>query len=112
MREQKVIKQSKNFSKRDLVNSKAGYPLQEFDGEMEIKNVVALAMAEVKEDDDEKEVTIIVTEDKQYFTSISATIYDAMPDVIDILDEENKVNLRILKRESKGGRDFLSVVVL
>lgn len=112
MREQKIISQSNNFTKRDMVNSKAGYPLQDFDGQMEIKNVKAAAMTEVVEDGEKKEVSIIVTDDNQYYTSISATIYDSMPDIIDILDDETKVDLRIIKRESKSGREFLSVIVL
>lgn len=113
MREQKIINQSNNFTKRDMVNSKAGYPLQDFDGsKMEIKNVKAAAMTEVVEDGEKKEVSIIVTDDNQYYTSISSTIYDSMPDIIDILDDETKVDLRIIKRESKSGREFLSVIVL
>lgn len=110
-----IINASHNFSKRDTINSRSGYPLQEFDGStMEIPEVVACAMMKDTDEDtgEIKNISVIKTKDSHYFTSISETVYDTMDAVIEILDEEGSVSLRVDKRQSKSKRDFLTLLVL
>lgn len=111
-----VIASAGGFSKRDVLNSKNGIPMKDFDGEsMMIPNVVKAAIAEATDEEtgEIKYISVLVTDDQTYFTSISGTIYDSMPDLIDILEDEQKINVRINKRVSKGNkRDFLTMTVL
>lgn len=111
-----VIASVGGFSKRDVLNSKNGIPMKDFDGDsMMIPNVVKGAIAEATDEEtgEIKYISVLVTDDQTYFTSISGTIYDSMPDVLDILEDEQKINVRINKRVSKGNkRDFLTITVL
>ena len=111
-----VIASVGNFNKRDALNSKNGIPMKDFDGDcMTIPNVVKAAIAETTDEEtgEIKNISILVTDDQTYFTSISSTIYDSMPEMMDILEDESKVNVRINKRVSKGNkRDFLTMTVL
>lgn len=112
MREIKLS--TKNFSRRDIINSRAGKPLQDFDGSKKIEHVTAAAIA--KDTDEEtgeiRDVGIIKTADAEYYTTISATVLDSMDAVVEIIDDEGEIDLRIDKRKSNGGRDFLTLIVL
>ena len=108
----KVIEQSKNFTKKDFINSRNGSPLQEFAGEK--LTVTACAIMEgVDEKQQPIEIGNIVTTEGS-FTTISANIIDSIRDIIDMEAEEGAVSydIKINKRKSKQGRDFLSLIVL
>lgn len=109
-----IINKSTGFTKRDLVNSRAGNPLQDFEKSMTINNIMAIATC--KDTDEEtgeiKNVGILRTSDMVYYTTISETVFDTLDDVIDILDEEGEISVRVDKRRSNSGRDFLTLVVL
>lgn len=111
-----ILSSTGGFNKRDALNSKNGIALQDFEGDsMVIPNVVKAACAtNVDEDTGElKNVSILVTEDQTYFTSISSTIFENMDDLMDILEDEKKIDVRINRRVSKGNkRDFLTLTVL
>lgn len=105
---------STNFTKRDMLNSRAGVPLKDFEESITINNVISAAvLSDVDEDTSEiKDVGVIVTADKTYYTTISATIIDTMEDLIDILNEEGNVDIRVNKRLSNNKREFLTMVIL
>lgn len=110
-----VIMSTKNFSKRDGINCRSGLPLQDFDGSSQtIENIVAAAIMKDTDTDtgEIKDISVLKTGDNYYYTSISATICDNMEEVIDLIDDEGTINVRIDKRRSKGNRDFLTLVVL
>lgn len=105
---------SHNFSKKDIINSKNGIPLQDFEGDStELRNITKAAMIEDvdPETGETKYITVLVIGD-DYYTSISGTIYDSMGDVLDVMADEEKVDMRINRRKSKGGRDFLTLNIL
>lgn len=110
----KVIEQSENFTKRDSINSRNGYPLQD----LEDKMILEISACAIMEDDDEetgerKEIGVLVTSEKEYYTTISGTVIDALYDLGDILKEEGNVRVRIGKRKSKGaGRTFLTLDII
>lgn len=109
----KTTLQTKNFSKRDGMNSRNGFPLQDLDNKETIKVTAAAIMEDNDEETGEvKEIGVIVTPEKQYFTTISSTVIDAMYDLIDIMDEEGETSIRLDKRQSKGGREFLTITIL
>ena len=111
-----ILSSTGGFNKRDALNSKNGIALQDFEGDsMVIPNVVKAACATNTDEDtgELKNVSILVTEDQTYFTSISSTIFENMEDLMDILEDEQKIDVRINRRVSKGNkRDFLTLTVL
>jgi len=111
-----LIAKTNNFTKKDEINCKNGFALQDFEGDsITLENVTKAAMMETTDSDtgELKEVSVLVTDDDQYMTSISSTIYDIMADLIDIIDEQGSASIRINKRKSKGaGRTFLTATIL
>lgn len=105
-----ITKATKNFTKKMVINSRNGIPMQD-----NVGNIMVVAAAVMTDTDEEtgepKDVGVIVTSDKTFMTCISATIIDTLPDLIDIVDEEGETEVRIDKRKSKGGRDFLTLTI-
>lgn len=108
-----LIKATNNFTKRDLLNSKSGISLQDFSSNGDFP-VTAAAIIEVVDEEtgDIQNVTTLVTPDKDYVTSISQNIYETTQELIDIINEEGEVSVSVRKAKSKGGRDFLSMIIL
>lgn len=109
-----VVRKTNSFGARDMANSANGIPLQEIadTGSCEITVTAAALIEDVDEDGSIREATCLVTEDKQYYTSISNSIYNSAGFIIDIIEDEGKANVRIEKRRAKSGRDFLVAIVL
>lgn len=108
-----IIENTNNFTKRDSMNSRNGLPLQDLDDKSTIKVTTAAILEDVDEETGErKEIGVIRTPDKLYYTTISATVIDTMHDLIDIINEEGDVEIRLGKRKSKGGREFLTITIL
>ena len=108
-----ILKQSKNFTKRDSINSRNGEALSLLNDNQTIVVGASCIMNTI--DESTGEITpcgVIVSDEKHYYTTISGTIIDVLPDLIDILDEEEAVEVRINKRKSKAGRDFLTLTIL
>lgn len=114
-----IVKASNNFGKKELINSRSGYALQE----CEDKSVLAVTKAAIvmgpdPETGEEKEVAVLITADGECYTSISKTVREATDEVIDWLDDEEllesdgSVHIRLLKRKSKGGREFLMLNIV
>ena len=109
-----IIRQSAKFSKKDTINSRNGYALKDVENG-EVLTVTACAqMTNTDEETGElKYVTVLVTPEKEYYTAISAMIYDAAPDLIDMLDDvDSAVEIKVGKRNSKAGREFLTMTIL
>lgn len=103
-----------NFTKRDEINSRNSFALQDLeDG----KNLTLTKAAIIQRPDNEtgeiKNVAIMVTEDGTVYSAISETVCDIMEDIVDLMNEENApIDVRLNKRKSKAGREFLSLTVL
>ena len=109
----KITNQTEKFTKRDSANSRNGLPLQELEHKSTLHIIAAAIMEDTDEETNEtKEIGVFVTGEKEYYTTISATVIDTMYDLIDIMSDEGEVDVRIEKRKSKGGREFLSLVIL
>lgn len=108
-----IIANTRNFTRRDAINCKNAEPLQDYvDSFTEINNVTKAAMLEVTDEEtgEIKYVSVIITDDMVY-TSISATIYETIGDLIDIIDDEGHADIMVKRRKAKSGRDFLSMFV-
>lgn len=102
------ISNTSNFTRRDAVNSRNGIALQDVENGYTF-NVISAAQIETVDEEtgERKEVSVLKSDDNQYYTSISATVYDVMDDLIDIIDDEGSCKVRVDKRKSKQGRDFI-----
>lgn len=105
-----IIDSTSNFTKWDFINSKNGYALQDEAGNT--LNVCKAAILDVEDEDGQKKVSVMVTEDGQYYTAISKSVYEVMGDIIDLITDEGMARVKINIRKSKGGRDFLTVFVI
>lgn len=105
-----IINATSNFTKWDFINSKNGYALQDEAGNT--LNVTRAATLDVDDEEGQKKVSVLVTEDGQYFTAISKSVFEVMDDIIDLITDEGMARVKINSRKSKGGRDFLTVFVI
>lgn len=101
-----------NFTKKDSINARNGFPLQDEENGLVIHVSKAAILEDVDGDTGElKEVSVITDSEGKVYTSVSASIMDIMDDVIDLLDAGESVTLTLVKRESKGKRTFLTFMV-
>lgn len=105
---------TKNFTKRDEINARNSLALQDLeDGTIITATKAGLIQRPDAETGEVKTVSVIITEDGTAYSAISATVCDIMGDIIELMDDENaSLELRLNKRKSKAGREFLSLTVL
>lgn len=109
----KLLTATKNFDKKDLINSRNGLSLQDEENGFVIEVTKAATMEDTDEETGEiKKISVLIDPEGKTYTSISATVDDIMDDVIELLDEGEPISLRLLKRKSNGGREFLSFQVM
>lgn len=106
-------KATNNFTKKDAINSRNSFALQDLD-DTTILTVIKAAIVQRPdlETGEDKEVSILVTNDGEVYSAISATVCETMCDIIDLLEEEGTLAIRLNKRKSKAGREFLSLTIL
>lgn len=114
-----ILSQTHNFSKRDMVNARNGFSLQSLDDGTKL----AIHSCAVIHDDKsnptyegEHDVAILITDDGTAYTAISATVVESTHDIIDIMNEledsDEMLYIRVCKRTSKGGKEFLTLTLL
>lgn len=109
----RLLAATKNFDKKDLINSRNGLSLQDEENGFVIEVTKAATMEDTDEETGElKKISVLIDPEGKTYTSISATVDDIMDDVIELLDEGEPISLRLLKRKSNGGREFLSFQVM
>lgn len=105
-----ILSQSRAFTKKDFINSRNGMALQEVAGET-LKIVSCAIILDDSDEDGEKKIGTIITE-SEVFTTISENIIQSIEDIIEIeADGETDIQVRISKRKSKAGRDFLTMTI-
>lgn len=103
-----------NFTKRDAINARNSFALQDLDNGAELIIVKAGILNRPDlETGETKEVAVLITEDNTVYSSISATVCETLGDIVDIIEDEHApISIRLNKRKSKGGREFLTITVL
>lgn len=103
-----------NFTKRDEINSRNSFALQDMeDGAVFQVSKAALVNRPDLETGEQKEVAVLVMDDGTVYSAISATVCDVLDDIVDLIEDEGApVTVRLNKRKSKAGREFLSLTVL
>lgn len=110
----KVIQGSEKFTKRMAISvGSAGISMKDLEDGVQIP-VTAAALVEDKDNEtgEDKVIACFVDPNGAIYSSISNNIVDVVPDVIELLNEEGQVDIRLLKRKSKSDRLFLSIIVL
>lgn len=105
-----IIKATKSFSKRDAINSVNGLALQEH-ADSDIVVTSAALIETIDDNGETKSVSVLVGENQDYYTSISSAVYNSTDILIELIDEEGQVTVTIEKRESKGGRPYLVMMI-
>lgn len=109
----KLISGTKNITKKDVVNASTGIALKDCNGET--ITIVACAILEDvdKETGEIKTVTLFKGDDGTAYSAISSSVADAADDIIDIINEDGKVDCKVSIRKSKGqNRDFIALTLI
>lgn len=109
-----IMSSTKYFTKKDEINSRNSMALQDLDsGTILTVQKAALLQRKDLETSETKDVAILVTDDGEVYSAISAIVCDLMDDLIELIDESaEEVQVRLNKRKSKAGREFLSLTIL
>lgn len=76
-------------------------------------NVVAVGtFQDTDKDGNAVVVSALKTKDGDIYTSISATVANAMEMLDDILTDEGSVNVKVLESTSNGGRKFYQLAII
>lgn len=110
----KTIVASKGFTKKMSISlSASGISMKDLKDNAEIKLSAAALVEDTDIDTGEvKKVAAFVDQNGNIYSSISANAIDVTEDIVSLLDDGEEVTVRLLKRKSKAGRDFLSLVVI
>lgn len=100
-----------NFSKIDKINSRNGVALKECDG-LTIKVKALATGTDADENGEVRNVGVIVTPENEYYTTISGSAIDVIDDSIELIDEGMELSLRITKRTSSKGREFITLTAI
>lgn len=110
----KAIKTAtKNFTKKMAINIGMGTPLKDA-ADTVLESIQAAAIVEDvdRETGEIKVAAAIVDGNGAVYTSISATVLESIPDIIELIDDGEEFDVRVIVRTSKAGREFLTLNVL
>lgn len=103
---------TKNIGKMELFNAKsASIALQTVS---ETLTVTGAAIADETNTDSGEisEVGYIFDKDGNVYGTISATVIDMLPALIDLLDEISELPMTVVHRKAKSGREFISLQIV
>jgi hypothetical protein len=103
---------TKNIGKMELFNAKSGsIALQTVS---ETLTVIGAAITDETnaESGEISEVGYIFDKDGSVYGSISPTVIDMLPALIDLLDEVGELPMTVVHRKSKSDREFISLQIV
>lgn len=113
MSARKVLDKSDSFTRIHAMNSKVGTPLKDING----TQITVIAVGIVEDVDSQtgeiKKVGVIVSQENEIFSTISSNAVETLEELIDMFNDEHmkKCVITVKVRTSKGGRDFLSLII-
>lgn len=109
-----IVLSTNNFGKKDFINARNGFSLQDCEANavLHIVKAAIILGPDNEAEDDTRQVAILMDGEGVTYTSISETVLDSMSDVCELIDEEGAQDIKLFKRKSKGGRDFLTLSIL
>lgn len=101
-----------NIGKKEIFNAKSAS--QALQTVSETLTVVGAAIADStdKENGEISEIGYIFTDTGMVYGTISATVIDVLPDLIDLLNDVGEMKVEVIHRKSNSGRDFISLQIL
>lgn len=108
-----IVQKSQSFTRKMAINIGTGKPLQDCAGDKIIGIQAAAIVRDLdKETGEIKDVAVLVDEDGMLYSSISSIVMDVMPDVIELVDDGEQFDCTVTSRKSRGGRDFINLIVI
>lgn len=105
-----IIASTKNFSKVDMMNSRNGKALK--DVKLDMISVEKLGVLHVDDDDDPRDVGVIITTDGDCLTCISSNAIEMITDCISLIDDDGEtIGFTMDVRKSKQDREFIALTV-
>lgn len=98
------------LTKKELYNAKNNGV--KISNGMEIEVIGVGTFPDTDSDGNAVNVTALKTESGEIYTTISATVYNSVEMLSEILEEEKKVVICVHEKESKAGRKFLQLEIL
>lgn len=106
-----IIKGTENFNKIDMLNSRNGDALKDYNGKR--VSVSKLGILDVDEDGEDKTVGVIIDDTGKAITCVSSMAIDVITDSISLIDEEGmKLDYLVNVKKSKNDREFISLTVI
>lgn len=103
---------TKNIGKIELFNAKsASVALQTVSDTLTVTGA-AIADETNAESGEISEVGYIFSKDGSVYGTISATVIDMLPALIDLLDEVEELPMCVVHRKAKSGREFISLQIV
>lgn len=107
-----IMISTKNIGKMELFNAKsASIALQTVSDTLTVTGA-AIADETNTESGEIAEVGYIFDKDGNVYGTISATVIDMLPALIDLLDEVNELPMNVAHRKAKSGREFISLQIV
>lgn len=107
-----TTKKTRNYTKRMNVNAAVGLSLKDVNKQLKV-NAAAMHIQTDNETGEVKYAGVLVDVDGTIYSFISKAVVDVMPDVIDIIEEEGEIDVRIDKRKSKDSEyEYLTLTIL
>ena len=98
------------MTKKELFNAKNNG--QKIEKDMHIKVVSVGSFDDTDKDGNPVKVSALMDKDGSIYTSISATIYNSLSLLEDIISDEDEVEVVVKESTSNGGRKFFMLEVL
>lgn len=107
-----IMVSTKNIGKMELFNAmSASIALQTVSDTLTVTGA-AIADETNAESGEISEVGYIFDKDGNVYGTISATVIDMLPTLIDLLDEVNELPMTVVHRKAKSGREFISLQIV
>lgn len=98
------------MSKKELFNAKNNG--KKIEAGLEIVVTKVGSFGDVDKDGHPVDVTALVSETGEVYTTISATVNSCIDLLSEIIDEEGKVTVQVCKNVSNGGREFYQLSII
>lgn len=103
---------TKNIGKMELFNAKsASIALQTVSETLTVTGA-AIADTANRESGEISEVGYLFDKEGNVYGTISDTVMDILPELIELLDEVGEILLNVVHRKAKSGREFISIQIV
>lgn len=106
-----VTEATKNFTRKDRISIRNGVALKDVDGKEIAVSKIAIGTDVDESTGEVKNYGAFITESGECYTFISSNAIECAKDLIEIVDDEGVITVKVEMRKSKQGRDFVSLIL-